>query len=123
MTEDNSKLEAINCRYWIDKISYVNKLVKLLYKDLGECTGGSLHIVLDDGNLTDEDLLWCRKRILNGEAYIKEDNYICLEIIRCMLDMTMEQRRLVYFSGCGFDFESCDHANCRQCIIRKEVEL
>ena len=123
MNEDDAKLEAIICRYWTDKISYVKKLVRLLYKDLGECSGGSLHIVLDDGNLTDVDLLWCREYILTGEAKGREDNYICLEIIRCMLDMTMEQRRLVYFSGCGFDFESCDYSHCKQCVIRKEEEL
>jgi len=38
------------CKYETEAVKYVNKLVNLLYNDLEECSGGLLHIVLDDGN-------------------------------------------------------------------------
>lgn len=47
------------CKHKTAMTVYVSKLVELLYEDLKECCGGMLHIVLDDGNLDDDDIQWC----------------------------------------------------------------
>ena len=109
---------VINCKYENDMVIYVNKLVELLYEDLKECCGGMLHIVLDDGNLDDDDIQWCIGNCNKPENENKIDKYICLEIAHKMLKMTMEQRRLVYYKNGRF--ECC--IDCQECVIEHEEE-
>jgi hypothetical protein len=35
--------------------------IRFYYKELGCCTGGNLHIVLDDGNLSEQDIWYCQE--------------------------------------------------------------
>ena len=39
---------------------YLLELIKYYYEDLGNGTGGYLHIVLDDGNIEHENINWCQ---------------------------------------------------------------
>ena len=66
------------------------ELVKEYYID--NCTGGSLHIVLDDGNLSNSSIDWCA-----GYACGKDDDE-GNDIANLMGWMTMKQRRKVYNS-------------------------
>lgn len=106
-----------SCRYWDEDIDRVNLLVEILYEDLGECCGGLLHIVLDDGNLEDHHILWCREQCEKRENFSRHDRLLCKRIATEMLGLTMEQRRLVYYSD-GFDLK-CDR-NCKECPICQE---
>ena len=107
-----------NCKYENDMVIYVNKLVELLYEDLKECCGGMLHIVLDDGNLDDDDIQWCIENCNKPENENKIDKYLCLEIAHKMLQMTMKQRRLIYYTSLSFE---CD-LDCNQCVIKQGEE-
>lgn len=64
------------------------ELVKVYYDS--NITGGSLHIVLDDGNLGKYHVVWCA-----GYAAGKEDNEGS-DIANLLLFMTMKQKKLVY---------------------------
>jgi hypothetical protein len=97
---------------------YVSKLVELLYEDLKECCGGLLHIVLDDGNLEDDNLQWCIDNCNKPENENRIDKYLCLEIAHKMLQMDEYQRRLIYYGSCNFE---CDN-DCKDCVIEHEEE-
>ena len=43
----------------MNKIDEILKMVKEYYSIEDNSAGGSLHCVLDDGNLTDSDVEWC----------------------------------------------------------------
>ena len=70
---------------WFTEFIY---LVKHYYEE--EPTGGSLHIVLDDGNLEDENIAWCA-----GLAYGVNDHE-AMDIANFMRAMTVNQRERVY---------------------------
>lgn len=105
------------CRYWDEDIDRINLLVEILYEDLGECCGGLLHIVLDDGNLENHHIKWCIEQCEKRENFNRSDKLLCKRIANEMLGLTMEQRRLVYYSN-GFDLK-CNR-NCKECPIRQE---
>lgn len=55
-----------------DIIEETIEIIKQIYKKYS--TGGALHIVLDDGNTDDRDILWClQNSIVNKEFCDKED--------------------------------------------------
>lgn len=86
----------MNCKYHKNEIDEVLKLVKYLYEDLGECCGGLLHIVLDDGNLDDDDIQWCLNHCNKEDNKDRKDKSVCIEIAQRMLNMTEFERRLIY---------------------------
>jgi hypothetical protein len=100
-------------------VEYVSKLVTLLYDDLDECCGGMLHIILDDGNLEDEHILWCIEYCNRDENKDRIDKYLCLEIAHKMLQMNEFERRLVYYGDLGFECEF----DCDNCVIEHEEEI
>lgn len=108
------------CKYYNEKVAYINKLVRLLYDDLGECCGGLLHIVLDDGNLEDHNIQWCIEYVNKPENADREDRLICLEIATKMLDLSIEERALIYHMGMGFE---CEIIDCSNCVIEKGEEF
>jgi hypothetical protein len=106
----------MRCKYWSEDVERVNLLVEILYEDLGEGCGGLLHIVLDDGNLEDHHILWCRAECDNRENWNRHDRLLCKRIANEMLGLTMEQRKLVYYNDVGL---KCDR-NCDECPICQE---
>jgi len=85
-TEYNDLVHAIKADYgWFRKFI---ALVKEYYSENG--AGGSLHIVLDDGNLEDSHVDWC-----SGYASGANDE-AGSQIGELMRSMTMEQRQKVY---------------------------
>ena len=108
----------MRCMYWTKEVGEVCKLVKTLYEDMGECCGGMLHIVLDDGNLDDDDLQWCIEYCNREENTDRHDKSICLEIAHRMLNLSKEQRMLIYYQ---WDGEFCSD-NCDECVITSEED-
>jgi 2-hydroxy-3-keto-5-methylthiopentenyl-1-phosphate phosphatase len=39
----------------------IKDLIEFYYQDLGNCTGGAFHIVLDDGNVEDRHVWFCQE--------------------------------------------------------------
>ena len=106
------------CKHESIMTVYVSKLVELLYEDLKECCGGMLHIVLDDGNLDDDDIQWCIDYCNEPENKNRVDKYLCLEIAYKMLQMNEYQRRLIYYGSCQLN---CDN-NCNECVIERDED-
>ena len=62
--------------------------VQEYYKD--HLTGGSLHIVLDDGNVRDSDVMFCL------ELAKQRDDTKGIELANLLLRMSTTQRRKLY---------------------------
>ena len=67
----------------------VRELVRAYYEKEGNSCGGNLHIVLDDGNLSDSCVQFCLDQVHADED---EDG---VRIAELMLQMTGTQRRKV----------------------------
>lgn len=107
------------CKYETEAVKYVSKLVNLLYNDLEECSGGLLHIVLDDGNLEDHHIQHCIDCCKKEENKDRNDRYICLEIATKMLKMSQHERNLVYYKDYGLECNK-DCMNCP--VVSEEKE-
>jgi hypothetical protein len=66
-----------------------------------ECVGGPLHIITDDGNITDSDLLYCLRNLqhVNSTEESTVVRLVSLEMIRILLLLTEPQRLMWYLSG------------------------
>lgn len=85
-----------NCRYHTKRIDTIRSYINCLYSldDGNCCTGGLLHIVVEDGNLEDHHIEWCLKEC--EEHPEREESEIGKLICKELLKLSMEQRRLVY---------------------------
>ena len=108
----------MRCIYWAEDVARVNLLIEILYNDLQESAGGLLHIVLDDGNLDDEDIRWCLDWCDREENKHRPDRLLCKRIANELLGLTMEQRRLVYYGEVGL---KCKR-DCDECPICQEED-
>lgn len=75
-----------------------NKLRKEIYS---RClTGGDLHIVLDDGNVKDSDLDFCREEI-RVNRYCNDDHTLLFEsaVLDILYSLTEEQRERFVNNG------------------------
>ena len=76
------------------KLCYISgdwvALIHNYYQIPGNGAGGVLHIVLDDGNLEDSNLMFCEN------AAKKAGDAKALEIITLMWRMSMAQREKLY---------------------------
>jgi hypothetical protein len=83
----------------------VQAKVRAFYEMDGHGVGGALHMVLDDGNLEDSHIHYCRQTASTGQWHDGK-RFICIcnvvpceaavEIADDLLAMTMTQRRKVY---------------------------
>jgi len=83
---------AKNIRQDVDWLSQFIALCKKYYQDPRFGCGGSLHIVLDDGNLEDSSVSWCA-----GYACAQNDG-AGQQIADLMEIMTYKQREKIYFN-------------------------
>ncbi len=68
-------------------VTDVAPMVRAYYARPGNEAGGSLHIVLDDGNVTDADVQFCRDRAV-------ETGDVCgVVLASTLLTMSQTQRR------------------------------
>ena len=68
-------------------------MVRDYYSKPGNGAGGSLHIVLDDGNLDNKDILFCR------EWAEKENDADGVVLADVLLSMSKTQRKKLYSGG------------------------
>lgn len=68
--------------------------------------GGPLHIVLDDANLEDKDIIWCLENSIKEEEDIVL-RVLCRELANILLGLTIKER----IDYLGFDPEVYDIYN------------
>jgi hypothetical protein len=74
----------------VEKIITVIHLAREYYRQPGNLAGGSLHIVLDDGNLDDSDILFCI------EYAKKEKDELGVQLGEHLLSLNEDEREYVY---------------------------
>lgn len=91
---------------------------KHLYEQDGWTTGGYLHILLDDGNLDDSSILFCKKECEEHP----EDPYSSLGITICdrYLKMSMKERRIFDRLLWKWDGTCETPGECDKCKYAKE---
>ena len=105
------------CKHYTKHLETVREYISCLY-NLDECgTGGLLHIALDDGNLDDDDIQWCLERCESNPE--REESEIGKLICKSLLELPMEQRRLVYQHNWKTEAECHGLNHCNQCWIEK----
>lgn len=76
-------------------MTLLDELVRHLYVDLGQSTGGPLHIVLDDGNVDDQ---WLAEDAQPGEDVSegrrREIRDTCELILAVLRRMSLPERRV-----------------------------
>jgi hypothetical protein len=72
-------------------------LIKKIYAKYS--TGGALHIVLDDNNVSDDNIVWClRNSIIDEEFCDKEDRELFELCAINLLKMGTEEKRNICIS-------------------------
>lgn len=108
------------CKYYNKHLETVREYISCLYRLDGCCTGGLLHIVLDDGNLDADDIQWCLEQcVIHPE---REESEIGKLICISLLGLPIEQRRLVYQHDWKTESECWGPEHCSQCWIEKGDE-
>ena len=82
---------------WKDKYGkpeIVNELTVSAAKEIEKvysynCGGGDAHIVIDDWNLSDENIEWCIENAKDEDIEARESALYCLRILR---EMTIDER-------------------------------
>lgn len=107
------------CKYYHPHMETIMRYAGCLYR-LKDCEcGGLLHILLDDNNITDNDILFCLKNCLEHPE--REESRIGQLICEEYLKLSMEQRSLLvalsdYFDDpTCLDFEDCDKCPMMEC--------
>ena len=67
-------------------VLFMKKIVEEFYNLNGNCVGGNLHIVLDDINVSDDSILWCRDRCITQRDF--DGVFLC----DLLLQYTEDQR-------------------------------
>lgn len=102
-----------NCRYYTKDLEVLAAYIGCLYSLEGCGAGGLLHILLDDHNITDDDIMFCRN--LCEELPEKLEAEIGKLICDRYMRLSMEQRRLLVY---GFVvYPGCANERCEYCVI------
>lgn len=105
-----------SCRYYDKHIDTIRSYINCLYSLEGCGTGGLLHIVTDDGNVEDKDILWCFDECSKHRE--KEEHMIgmiiCLELIK----LPIEKRRLAVTCVDQIVYFCNTHNACEKCWIK-----
>lgn len=81
------------CKFYTPHMKTVREYIDCLYQLEGCGAGGMLHIVTDDDNIEDEDILFCLKECLNHPE--KEEAKIGKLICEEMLKLSRIQRTML----------------------------
>ena len=74
-----------------DIIEETIETIKQIYKKYS--TGGALHIVLDDGNTDDKDILWCLQNSIPDEEFCEKQDREMFEMCAINLIKINKNRR------------------------------
>ena len=102
------------CKYYKPEFETLIKLVDLLYSIDGCEAGGPLHILLDDGNISDADIAFCIKeciaRPVDSVAHI--GILICYEYLK----MTPAERDAFEWYRRHEELD-CTASDCSRCAV------
>ena len=107
-----------NCKYYHKHLETIREYIFCLYQLEDCCTGGLLHAITDDGNLTDRDLE--RGYVDCVEHPELEESEIGKLICKELLKLSIEQRRLVYEPDWAIDAFCGGPTKCDSCYIKNE---
>ena len=101
------------CKYYNKHMDTILEYCKCLYKFEGCAAGGMLHIVLDDGNIENNHILFCLNEcIKHPEAEEAEiGKLICMELLK----LSMNERKAFYWYWNGFELPYIDSEFCDTC--------
>lgn len=104
------------CKYYNEHMETVLEYISCLYNLKDCCSGGLFHIMLDDDNIDDDDIIYCLKECLKHPE--KEESKIGILICEEYLKMDMHERRCINWVRWCNNF-SCikNNKNCEQCEI------
>ena len=105
------------CKYYTPHLETIKAYIGCLYDIPDCCSGGLLHILLDEDNLDNDDIFACLRECLNNPK--KEESVIGKLICEEYLKLSMFERRLltsVYIEDFSC-FGDCD--DCVNCEIEK----
>lgn len=114
------KLHSINvipkkCRYYNPRIKTIKAYVQCLYELDGCACGGLLHILLDEDNIYDKDILYCLGECIKHPE--KEESKIGQLICEEYLKLSLDQRKYLVSYLNGFEDGTCTvEMSCETCL-------
>lgn len=108
------------CKHYNKHLDTIRAYISCLY-GLDDCgAGGLLHIVVDDGNLRDRDIVFCLNECYKHPEREEAElgKLICMELLK----LPMEQRKLVYMHDWRIA-ECCEEVrSCEECWIQRKED-
>lgn len=101
------------CKHYTPHLQTIKEYISCLYAIDGCCTGGMLHILLDDDNIDDDSILFCLRECIQHPE--REDSGIGKLICEEYLKLTIPQRRLL-MRPYILDFQ-CQYVGCKECYV------
>lgn len=80
----------------------IRELIKIIYTKYN-CAGGHLHIVLDDCNIEDDNIVWCLENSIS-KIINKEEKKIYTECAELLLKLSYSSRKRL-LSNYNFYYE------------------
>lgn len=108
------------CRLYHKHLDTIREYISCLYHLEDCCTGGLLHIVLDDFNLEDGDIQWCLEQCESNPE--KEEAEIGKLICKELLKLPMSERRLVCEWNWRITLYCRNPTKCSECYIETGKE-
>lgn len=102
------------CKYYHPHMETIKEYVYCLYSLEGCNCGGMLHILLDDNNINDDDIIYCLKEFLSHPE--REESKIGVLICEEYLKLSIEQRILL------INLLSDSSHTCIYCITKGDCE-
>ena len=102
------------CKYYNQHLETIREYIGCLYSLKDCCTGGLLHILLDDNNYTDNDIAYCWKECIQHPEH--EESKIGQLICEEYMKLNMPERRLLTDIYIGH--WSCLESDCKKCFIQ-----
>lgn len=126
--EDNEKKKARLCKHYKPYMKTLRKIVGGYYELEGCCSGGPLHIMLDDDNYDIDSVHWCMRNCFDQLALPKDsrdydygDEAYILGIMICneYAKMSINERGVFDSYICGHPIDQCC-GNCSECDLLGE---
>ena len=114
-------IDSTQCKYYKPRMATLLEYCKCLYKLEGCVCGGSLHILLDDDNYDDDDILFCLNECIQHPD--REESELGILICKEYLKLSKEER--IVFDNIWNGWESVDclgFENCEGCPFIAEPE-
>jgi len=100
-----------DCKFYNKHLKTIEEYIHCLYSIEGCESGGMLHILLDDDNYDDDDVLYCLQECIKHPE--REEAAIGKMICEEYLKLSNEQRSLLRYSTDGW--HECSIQECEKC--------